>query len=150
MFADDITNCADTWIRLQFCQLTKMTVNMNKTEIIVFPNGGPLRSYVSWTFNGLPVKTTSEYKYMDLIFTPKVSRSKAKRKLAFQSREAIFCIKTYQKIFFFNRMKDSVFFILRENRFFAMCLRSGTLNIQTLYNLFISISVNIFYELTTQ
>ena len=58
MFADDIANCADTRIRLQkqlniiseFCQLTKMTVNLNKTEIIVFRNGGPLRSYESWTF----------------------------------------------------------------------------------------------------
>ena len=62
MFADDIANCAHTQIRLQrqlniiseFCQLTKKTVNLNKTEIIVFRNGGPLRSYESWTFNGIP------------------------------------------------------------------------------------------------
>ena len=41
-----------------------MTVSLNKTEIIVFRNGGPLRSYESWTLNGIPVKTTSEYKYL--------------------------------------------------------------------------------------
>ena len=60
MFADDIANCADTRIRLQkqlsiiskFCQLTKMTVYLNKTEIIVFRNGGRLHSYESWTFKG--------------------------------------------------------------------------------------------------
>ena len=39
-----------------------MTVNLNKTEIIDFRNGGPLRDYESWTFNGSPVRTTSEYK----------------------------------------------------------------------------------------
>ena len=44
MFADDIDNCAKTRIRLQkqlditseFCQFTKMTMNLNKTEIIVW------------------------------------------------------------------------------------------------------------------
>ena len=66
-------------------------------EIIVFRNGGPLRSYESWTFNGIPVKTTSEYKYLGLIFTPKLSCPKAKRKLASQARKAIFCIKNLSK-----------------------------------------------------
>ena len=105
MLADDIANCADTRIRLQkqlnsiseFCQLTKMTVNLNKTEIIVFRNDGPLRSYESWTFNGIPVKATSEYKYLGLIFTPKISWSKVKRKLASQARKAIFCKKNLSK-----------------------------------------------------
>lgn len=63
MFADDIANCAETRIRLQrqldliyeFCQTTNMKVNLNKSEIIVFRNGGPLRDYEFWTFNGLPV-----------------------------------------------------------------------------------------------
>ena len=76
-----------------------MTVNLNKTEIIVFGNGGPLRSYESWTFNDISVKTTSEYKYLGLVFTPKLSWSKAKWKLASQARKSIFCIKTYQKKF---------------------------------------------------
>ena len=53
MFADDIANCAETRVRLQrqldiifeFCQITNMTVNLNKTEIIVFRNGDPLSDY---------------------------------------------------------------------------------------------------------
>ena len=106
MFAD-IANCAETRIRLQrqldtisgFCRLTKQTVNLNKTDIVAFRNGGPLRSYESCSFNGLPVKTTSEYTYLGLVFTPKLSWSKAKRKLASQARKTIFCIKTYQRKF---------------------------------------------------
>ena len=61
-----LRNYAETRIRLQrqldliseFCQETSMTVNLNKTEIIVFRNGGSIRNYESWTFNGLPVRTT--------------------------------------------------------------------------------------------
>ena len=106
MFAD-IANCAETRIRLQrqldtisgFCRLTKKTVNLNKIDIVAFCNGGPLRSYESCSFNGLPVKTNSEYTYLSLVFTPKLLRSKAKRKQASQARKTIFCIKTYQQKF---------------------------------------------------
>ena len=54
-----------------------MKVNLNKTEIIVFRNGGPLRNYERWTLEGTPIRTTSEYIYMGLILTPKLSWSKA-------------------------------------------------------------------------
>ena len=53
MYADDIANCAETSVRLQrqvnligeFCDSRDMKVNLNKTKIIVFRNGGPLRDY---------------------------------------------------------------------------------------------------------
>ena len=50
----------------------------------------------------------SEYKYLGLIFTPKLSWSKAKRKLASQARKAIFCIKTYQRKFGYFQ-QDEIF-----------------------------------------
>ena len=108
MYADDVANCAETRVRLQrqinligeFCNIKEMKVNLNKTEIIVFRNGGPLRNYERWTLEGTPnIRTTSEYKYMGLIFTPKLSWSKAKRKLAAQARKAVFCIRNYQRKF---------------------------------------------------
>ena len=152
MFADDIANCAETRIRLQrqldlifeFCQVTNhhhhhhirfracfplrtnMTVNLNKTEIIIFRNGGPLRNYESSYFNGIPVRTTSEYKYLGLIFTPKLSWSKVKRKLTAQARKAIFCIKNYQRKFgILNIKKYFVFLILWLNPSFSMVVKSG-------------------------
>ena len=107
MYADDVANCAETRVRLQrqinligeFCNIKEMKVNLNKTEIIVFRNGGPLRNYERWNLEGTPIRTTSEYKYMGLIFTPKLSWSKAKRKLAAQARKAVFCIRNYQRKF---------------------------------------------------
>ena len=67
MFADDIANCADKAFNLQrqltivenFCDETNMTVNLNKTEIIVSRNGGPLREYERWKYEGHYIKITS-------------------------------------------------------------------------------------------
>ena len=74
MYADDIANCAETRVRLQqqvnliaeFCNSRDMKVNLNKTEIIVFRNGGPLRNYEQWTLNGLPIRTTWSISIWDL------------------------------------------------------------------------------------
>ena len=76
-----------------------MTVNQKKTEIIVFRNGGPLRAYEHWHYNGEPVNVTSVYKYMGLLFTPKLSWSKAKAKLSAQARKSINVIKVFQGTF---------------------------------------------------
>ena len=61
LFADDVANCAETAIELQLqlnsiseiCGNTGMTINQSKPEIIVFRNGGPLRQYEHWSYNGL-------------------------------------------------------------------------------------------------
>ena len=72
MYADDIANCCETrvWLQRQvnligeFCDTRNIKVNLNKTKIIVFRNGGPLRDYERWHLNGTPIRTTLEYKYM--------------------------------------------------------------------------------------
>jgi hypothetical protein len=47
-----------------------MSINENKTEIIVFRNGGPLRSYEKWFYNGSSVNVTLMYTYLGLLSTP--------------------------------------------------------------------------------
>jgi len=74
----------------EFCDNTGMTINQSKTEIIVFRNGGSLRSYERWSYKGSPVNTTSCYKYVGLLFTPNLSWSKSKAKLAAQTTTSIF------------------------------------------------------------
>ena len=77
MFADDIANCAETAAKLQqqiliidaFCQNTGMELNLDKTEIIVFRNGGGLRNYESWSYRGSPINAVPFYKYMGVYFT---------------------------------------------------------------------------------
>ena len=52
----------------------------------------------TWHFmvNFCTNRTTSYYKYMDLLFTPKLSLSSAKIKIAAQAKKAIFAIRKYQ------------------------------------------------------
>ena len=107
MFADDIANCAETVIRLQqqlniidkFCLSTGMELNLEKTEIIVFRNGGHLRANEKWIFRGQPINVTSVYKYMGLLFTPYLSWVTAQKKLASQAQKSIYAIYGYQEPF---------------------------------------------------
>ena len=86
--------CDRAFVKILVWQLTN-----KKTEIIVFRNGGPLRSYEHWVFKINPVNVTSVYKYMGLLFTSKLSWRKAKEKLAAQARKSIFAIISYQRNF---------------------------------------------------
>lgn len=107
LFADDVANCAETVVKLQqqlnvidqFCNETGMEVNLNKTEIIVFRNGGPLKRNERWYFRGNPVQTTSVYKYMGLLCTPSLSWHAAQEKLAMQAQKAVYSIYRYQRIY---------------------------------------------------
>ena len=107
LFADDVANCAETAINLQqqlnsihkYCSLTGMSINQNKTEVMVFRNGGPLRYYEKWKFGKYPIRVTPFYNYMGLLFTPKLSWSKAKNKLASQAKKTIFAIKSFKHRF---------------------------------------------------
>ena len=76
-----------------------MIVNLKKTEIIVFRNGGPLRHYERWKLNVNVINVTSLYKYMGIVFTPKLSWTPAKEKLAAQARKAIYSINNYRRKF---------------------------------------------------
>ena len=42
-----------------FCDNYGMKVNTDKTKIVVFRRGGPLRHYEKWTYNGNPIDVVS-------------------------------------------------------------------------------------------
>ena len=104
LYADDIANCADTVGNLQsqlnivelFCIRTGMVVNIDKTKIIVFRNGGFLRRDEKWFYQGKQIEVVSFYKYMGLLFTPKLVWTKTKENLAEKANKAIITIKILQ------------------------------------------------------
>ena len=114
MFADDVAGCAETAIKLQhqinsidqFCHNTGMEINLDKTQITVFRNGGPLRNYESWSYRGRSIKVTSEYKYMGILMTSGLSWSLAHSKLASQAQRALFSLKSYQRSFGYFSIND--------------------------------------------
>ena len=106
MYADDISNFADTVLRLQrqidkicsFCKCVKMKINLRKTKIVVFRNGGCLKKSEKWTYDGNLIEVVSFYKYLG-IYTPKLSWSKTWENATSQAQKAIACIFRYQKTF---------------------------------------------------
>ena len=104
LYADDIANCADTVRNLQiqlnivelFCLNTGMVVNIGKTKIIVFRNGGFLSSNEKWYYQSQQIEVVSFYKYMGILFTPKLVWTKTKENLAEKANKAIITIKILQ------------------------------------------------------
>ncbi|MEW8544973.1 MAG: reverse transcriptase family protein [Candidatus Thiodiazotropha sp.] len=104
LYADDMANVSDTVRALQaqidvissFCDRTEMKINLSKTKVIVFRNGGFLREYEKWYFNGESIETVSSYKYMGLCVTPKLIWTKAKENLSIQARKSIISLAKLQ------------------------------------------------------
>ena len=74
MFADDVSCFSDTIIRLQilislidhFCKSEGMKLNLSKTKIMIFRNGGILKHTEKWFYQGVEVEDVSVYKYLGL------------------------------------------------------------------------------------
>ena len=87
MFADDVACFSDTIVRLQrlidlvekFCRSVGMELNLSKTKIMVFRNGGFLKFTEKWFYRGVEVEIVSFYKYLGLYFTPKLIWTKSKK-----------------------------------------------------------------------
>ena len=120
MYADDISNFADTVARLQkqidtifkFCSSVKIQINLSKTKIIVFRNGGYLKEIEHWTFNGSPIEVVSFYKYLGVYMTPKLRWSKTWENAALQEKKAVSCISRYKKHLVFSRLKTCLNFLI--------------------------------------
>ena len=103
MFADDVVAGADTVGRLQktidviaaFCKKWGLIVNLSKTKVMVFRNGGTLRQNEKWYFNGSRLEVVSMYKYLGVVFTPKLVWSECQKTLAMQAQRGLFLIRKF-------------------------------------------------------
>lgn len=119
MFADDIALISDTVVGLQkqlnilnqFCEHSKLAVNILKTKVLVFKRGGQLASKEKWTYGGTQLETVNGFIYVGIYFTNRLSMykmaeamcTKAKKVLLyiFSSLQDVPCLpyKTFFKIF---------------------------------------------------
>ena len=114
MFAADVSCFSDTIIRLQrlinlignFCKSVGMKLNLCKTKIMVFRNGGILKHAEKWFYQGVEVEVVSVYKYLGVYFTPKLIWTKTKEILAKQALKAASSSLRFQKQFGFFHPSD--------------------------------------------
>ena len=69
-----------------------MDVNLSKTKIMVFRNGGYLRKYEKWFFTGQRVESVKHYNYLGMLFSSRLSWSPAKSNLAAKATKALHSI----------------------------------------------------------
>ncbi|MCG7892781.1 MAG: reverse transcriptase family protein, partial [Candidatus Thiodiazotropha endolucinida] len=114
MFADDVASFSDSIIGLQrqinciqrFCNSVGMSLNLLKTKIIVFRNGGIVKNIEHWFYEGIHIDIVPFYKYLGVYFTPKLVWTKTKEVLAHQASKAVNRIFHFQSQFGFFRPKD--------------------------------------------
>ena len=104
LFADDVLDLADTVGRLQrqisileeYCDQSCMKINLTKTKIMVFRNGGFLRKNEKWFFKHEKIECVSYYKYLGLIISSRLSWSVATKTLASQAQKVIAMLQCFQ------------------------------------------------------
>lgn len=80
LFADDLSIIADTVIEMQkkikvleeYCIKWKMQVNLTKSKIVVFRNGGYLKESEKWFFMNTKVDAVTYYNYLGVIFSSRL------------------------------------------------------------------------------
>jgi exonuclease III len=87
LFADDIALVSTTPIGLQnqlrnlenASKLFGLTVNLEKTKVMVFRKGGHLSKYEKWFYNGEEIEVVNNYRYLGFTFTTRLSEDTALR-----------------------------------------------------------------------
>lgn len=77
LFADDAVIFSDTREGLQlsidrlhqYCDTWNLTVNVDKTKIMVFRKGGLLRQNEKWYYDGIEIEVVNQFNYLGIVFT---------------------------------------------------------------------------------
>ena len=101
LFADDLVMFAESKIELQrllnklheYCSQWNLKVNIDKTNVIVFRNGGYLRKYEKWFYGNIQLKVVTYYKYLGLVISSRLAWYMCQKTLAEQAAKTLFGLK---------------------------------------------------------
>lgn len=96
-FADDIAIVSDTKEGLQamfkdlekYTERNKMVINVGKTKVMVFRNGGRLKKEEQWKYKGTKIETVNRFKYLGYVFATGNNYVPHLKKVAGKFRTAI-------------------------------------------------------------
>ena len=127
MYADDIVILGDTVLELQR-KIRVLEVNLSKTKVIVFRNGGVMSKSEKFFYRGEKVKTVTYYRYLGLIFSSRNLWSKALSTLAAQAEKALSTVR--RMIWKLGHPNPDVAFKIFDARITPILLWSRTLGIR--------------------
>ena len=101
MYADDMVIFNSTIEGLQsmlnilydYTEKWSLIVNVEKTKIIVFRNGGIVKPEESWLYNGEQIEVVDQFCYLGILLNYNGKFSKAQKQLSLQCRRALFSLK---------------------------------------------------------
>ena len=100
LLADDIVLCSETVVGLQNqlnilnrnANKLHLTVNLEKSNIIVFRKGGYLGARERWMYNDMVMPVVNVYKYLGVYFSTKLSFSATCKDVASKAKRALLYI----------------------------------------------------------
>ena len=100
LFADDVVLLSYTVVGLQrqldilsnTARRLDLTVNREKSKIVIFRNGGHIASTEKWFYSGEKLEIVNEYKYLGIIFSTRLTFSYSLEEMAMKARKGVFCI----------------------------------------------------------
>ena len=103
LYADDIVIFSNTSEGLQkgldiqsdYCQKWKLTVNIDKTKVMIFQKGGILPRNLSFTFQGNVIEIVNKFVYLGISFSTGGSFTETHKTLSGQALTAIFKLNQY-------------------------------------------------------
>ena len=110
MYADDtvlISESAEGLQRmlnalLSYTKKWNLTVNIDKTKILVFRNGKKLTGHMEWTYNGKIIEVVDQFNYFGVLFNYNGKFTQTQRHIAEQGRKALFASSSTLKNLNFN------------------------------------------------
>ena len=87
-------------IYLCFIIILYLNVNIDKTKITVFRNGGYLKKNESWKYHNRPLEIVSCYKYLGVHITSRGIWTECQKSKADQANKILFSLKTIFKQFY--------------------------------------------------
>ena len=122
LFADDVILVSDSIVGLQ-CQLNTLssyaykwglTVNLDKSKVVVFRKGGILSINEKWIYDGNKLQVVDSYKYLGLVFNSTFNFKKSVVDLSLRSKKAFMEFATnLQKL---GSVKLEVFFKIFDSQ----------------------------------
>ena len=133
LFADDVALCSDTAIGLQrqihilhnYCQDSGISVNTDKTKIMVFKKGGQLSNHEHWTYNVSEINIVNNFTYVGVTFTSKLSYNTMASQQAVKAKRAFVSI--MNSLYKFGQLPQNIYFKLFDMKVMPVLLYGSEL-----------------------
>ena len=110
MYADDMVIFSETKDGLQemlnalyiYTKKWKLTVNIDKTKIVIFRNGGVVKDEDKWFYDDVQIDIVNKFTYLGIVLNFNGKFAVAQKKVAEQGRKAMFCLFSNIRQFSFN------------------------------------------------